>query len=56
MAWLGNGWGVKQMVEKPSIEALAFYITPLFQERDVGIPQAPRPEENRQYDLRPWSY
>ena len=56
MAWLGNGWGVKQLVEKPDQEALAFYLTPMFQERDVGVPFEGRPEENRQFVVRPWSY
>jgi hypothetical protein len=56
MAWLGNGWGVKQLVDKPSKDALAFYITPMFQERDIGIPVQPRPEENEQFNIRPWSY
>jgi len=56
MAWLGNGWGVKQLVQKPEVEALSFYIAPMFQERDIGVPQAPRPEENPQFNIRPWSY
>ena len=56
MAWLGNGWGVKQLVEKPRIEDLSFYITPMFQERDVGIPVPGKPEENEQFIIRPWSY
>jgi hypothetical protein len=56
LAWLGNGWGVKQLVDKPDINALSWYITPMFQERDLGIPQHPRPEDNEQYNIRPWSY
>ncbi|KAK5175696.1 uncharacterized protein LTR77_000835 [Saxophila tyrrhenica] len=56
MAWLGNGWGAKQTVEKPDMEALSFYITPMFQEREIGVPVEGRPEENKQYQIRPWSY
>ena len=56
MAWLGNGWGAKQLDEKPDVTALSFYITPMFQEREIGIPQQPKPEENEQYIIRPWSY
>lgn len=56
MAWLGNGWGVKQLTDKPDQDALAFYITPMFQERDIGVPLLDRPEDNEQYRIRPWSY
>ena len=56
MGWLGNGWGVKQLVDQPDVEALSFYITPMFQERDIGIPVAGKPEENEQYKIRPWSH
>lgn len=56
MAWLGNGWAVKQLAEKPSDTDLAFYLTPEFQERDLGVPVRPRPEENEHYNKRPWSY
>ena len=56
MGWLGNGWGVKQLQAKPDVTALSFYITPMFQEREIGIPKFPRPEENEQYNIRPWSY
>ena len=56
LAFLGNGWGAKQLDEKPELAALSFYITPLYQERDIGIPQGPRPEENEQFNIRPWSY
>ncbi|KAK3699197.1 hypothetical protein LTR37_016558 [Vermiconidia calcicola] len=56
MAWLGNGWAVNQLHEKPDRIALSFYIQPMFQEREIGVPNAPRPEENEQYRLRPWSH
>ena len=56
MAWLGNGWGVKQLDDEPDVTALSFYITKMFQERDIGIPVRDKPEENEQYNIRPWSY
>lgn len=56
MGWLGSGWGVKQLAKEPEPAALSFYIAPMYQERDIGIPQYPRPEENEQYNIRPWSY
>ena len=56
MAWLGNGWGLRQLDSKPNIAALSFYITPMFQEREIGIPKPGKPEENEQYQLRPWSH
>lgn len=55
MGWLGNGWAVTQLGE-PTREQLAWYLLPAFQERDVGVPVAPRPEENEMYQVRPWSY
>ncbi|EME49899.1 hypothetical protein DOTSEDRAFT_68639 [Dothistroma septosporum NZE10] len=55
MGWLGNGWGVTQLGE-PTREQLAFYLMPMFQERDIGVPVCPRSEENEQYEIRPWSY
>lgn len=55
MGWLGNGWGVNQLGQ-PNEEELAFYLMPMFQERDIGVPQLGKPEENEQYRLRPWSY
>lgn len=56
MAWLGNGWGAKQLEDKPDFDALSFYVHKMFQERDIGIPEHPRPEANRQFIIRPWSY
>lgn len=56
MGWLGNGWGIRQLDDKPDRTALSFYITPMFQERDIGVPQYPRPEDNEQFNLRPWSH
>jgi hypothetical protein len=56
MSWLGNGWGINQMGDNPRTVDLGFYLTPMFQERDLGIPQAGKPEENEQYVVRPWSY
>jgi len=56
MAWLGNGWAMNQLAEKPREVDLGFYLTPMFQERDLGVPLPERPEENEQYRIRPWSY
>ncbi|KAK3675140.1 hypothetical protein LTR78_005074 [Recurvomyces mirabilis] len=56
MAWLGNGWGVNQMRPEVREQELAFYLLPMFQERDLGVPVQGKPEENEQYVLRPWSY
>ncbi|CAK3887878.1 sterigmatocystin biosynthesis monooxygenase stcW [Lecanosticta acicola] len=56
MGWLGNGWGVNQLGCNLREEDLAFYLMPMFQERDIGVPEAGRPESNEQYRLRPWSY
>ena len=56
MAWLGNGWGQNQLVEQPREVDLSFHLTPMFQERDLGVPLPGRPEENEQYRIRPWSY
>lgn len=55
MGWLGNGWGLRQL-ENPGKTELSFYITPMFQERDIGVPVPERPEENSQFNIRPWSY
>ena len=54
MAWLGNGWGAKQLDEKPDRRALGFYILPLFEER--VRPVEGRPEEKEEFALRPWSH
>ncbi|KAK0934973.1 hypothetical protein LTR29_013470 [Friedmanniomyces endolithicus] len=56
MAWLGNGWGMNQLAAEPREVDLGFYLTPMFQERDLGVPVVGRPEENEQYRIRPWSY
>jgi len=56
MAWLGNGWGMNQLAAEPREVDLGFYLTPMFQERDLGVPVKGRPEENEQYRIRPWSY
>ncbi|KAI5371083.1 Putative flavin monooxygenase, FAD/NAD(P)-binding domain superfamily [Septoria linicola] len=56
MGWLGNGWAVNQLREEVRDVDLAFYLYPEFQERDLGVPEAPRPEENEHYRIRPWSY
>jgi len=56
MAWLGNGWAVRQMDEKLDRKALSWYVLPMFQERELGIPEKGRPEEKREYELRPWSH
>jgi hypothetical protein len=56
MAWLGNGWAVNQLVAAPADEHLAFYLLPGFQDRDLGVPLHPRPEENERFITRPWSY
>jgi len=56
MAWLGNGWAVRQMDEKLDREALSWYVLPMFQERELGIPEVGKPEGKRQYELRPWSH
>ena len=56
LAWLGNGWAVHQLAVEPRTEDLAFYLTPLIQEREFGVPHDPRPEDNEQFRLRPWSY
>ena len=55
MGWLGNGWGLRQL-DNPGKTELSFYITPMFQERDIGVPFEGKPEENPQYNIRPWSY
>lgn len=55
MAWLGNGWAQNQLGKVRQVD-LSFYLSPMFQERDIGIPQYPRPEDNEQYRIRPWSY
>lgn len=47
LAWLGNGWSVKQIEEKD----LAWYLYPDFMEQPV----APKPEENEKYRIRPFS-
>ena len=58
MAWLGNGWTLSQL--KPADEVtqreLAFYLAPLWQEREIGLPVHPFPAENEQYRLRTYSY
>ncbi|KAF1834525.1 hypothetical protein BDW02DRAFT_598065 [Decorospora gaudefroyi] len=48
LAWLGNGWTVKQQEEKD----LAWYLYPEF----VNKPVAPLPEENEEFKIRPFSY
>lgn len=55
MGWLGNGWGLRQL-DNPGKTELSFYITPMFQEREIGVPLPKRPEENPQFNIRPWSY
>jgi hypothetical protein len=56
MAWLGNGWGINQIGEDVRTVDLSFYLTPMFQERDLGVPEKGEPEKNEQYRIRPWSY
>ena len=56
LAWLGNGWAVNQLADKPRTVDMAFYLTPMFQEREIGVPVHPKPEDNEQYRIRPWSY
>ncbi|KAH7075495.1 hypothetical protein BKA63DRAFT_413523 [Paraphoma chrysanthemicola] len=48
LAWLGNGWSINQLEERD----LAFYLYPEFLEKPV----APKPEENKQFKIRPFSY
>lgn len=56
MAWLGNGWSCYQLDENFDEEKLAFYLLPLFQERELGVPEPGKPEENRQFIIRPFSH
>ncbi|KAF2847728.1 FAD/NAD(P)-binding domain-containing protein [Plenodomus tracheiphilus IPT5] len=48
LAWLGNGWSVKQMEDRD----LAWYLYPEFMDK----PAAPRPEEKERYRVRPFSH
>jgi hypothetical protein len=48
MAWLGNGWSVKQLEEKD----LAWYLYPEFLDKPVKG----KPEEKEEYKIRPFSY
>lgn len=48
MAWLGNGWSVKQLEEKD----LAWYLYPEFLDKPVEG----KPEEKEEYRIRPFSY
>lgn len=48
MAWLGDGWSVKQREGKD----LGFYLYPGF----LDQPEAGKPEERREYKVRPFSY
>ncbi|KAK4548067.1 hypothetical protein LTR36_010787 [Oleoguttula mirabilis] len=56
LAWLGNGWARNQLGANVRTVDLGYYLTPMFQERDFGVPQHPRPEESEQYRIRPWCY
>ncbi|EMC95153.1 hypothetical protein BAUCODRAFT_527822 [Baudoinia panamericana UAMH 10762] len=56
MSWLGNGWGLTQLGDNVRTVDLGFYLMPMFQERDIGVPLPGKPEENEQYRIRPWSY
>lgn len=51
MAWLGNGWGLRQL-DNPGKLELSFYITPKFRQD----PLEGRPEDNELYNVRPWSH
>lgn len=48
LAWLGNGWSIKQIEERD----LAWYLYPEF----VDGPVAPLPEEKESLRIRPFSY
>ena len=56
MGWLGDGWAQNQLKDPIDPVEMAFYLTPMFQERDLGVPVYPKPEENEQYRIRPYSY
>ena len=47
MGWLGNGWSVNQVEERD----LAWYLLPQFQ----STPNAPLPEKNELFQIRPFS-
>jgi hypothetical protein len=48
LAWLGNGWSVKQQEDMD----LAWYLYPKFVDRPV----APLPEKKGRFGVRPFSY
>jgi hypothetical protein len=47
LSWLGNGWSITQTRGDPS-----WYINP----DEIDFPNEGRPEENKRYISRPWSY